>query len=52
MKGRDEQLDDLWDALVVLEELESPHRVEPTLDAVASALKPLVGLPAELARRS
>ena len=50
MKNRRKKLDVLREAIDDLEDLDTPHRVEPVLDTIASALKPLCALPAELER--
>ncbi|QAT83787.1 hypothetical protein EJ065_2204 [Corallococcus coralloides] len=44
------ELAKLKEAIDELKELDVPHRVEPVLDAIASALKPLHDFPEELAR--
>lgn len=48
--SRDEALEALQEAIDSLEGLRQPRKVEPTLDAIAAALKPLLDLPDELAR--
>ncbi|KFA93932.1 hypothetical protein [Archangium violaceum] len=52
MTNRAEALDVLQEAIDSLEGLRQPRKVEPTLDAIAAALKPLLELPDQLARRA
>lgn len=52
MTGRDDALEALEEALGSLEELSEPGEVEPTLDAIAAALKPLLELPEKLERKA
>jgi hypothetical protein len=52
MTNRAEALEVLQEAINSLEGLRQPRKVEPTLDAIAAALKLLLELPDELARRA
>jgi hypothetical protein len=52
MTNMAEALEVLQEAIDSLEGLRQPRKVEPTLDAIAAALKPLLELPDELARRA
>lgn len=52
MTNRADELEALQEAINSLEGLRQPRKVEPTLDAIAAALKPLVEPPEELTRQA